>query len=79
MTDGTSFAIDVGLVVGDVLVIDAQKLRCYKNGVDVTTSRIPGSVFPSVVRTTQFSVTDADGGLPSNDFSVGVYFRDALI
>lgn len=40
MTTGEIFSLDVSGTPGDVIIIDSENMKCYKNGSDITASRV---------------------------------------
>ena len=79
LSTGSQFKLDVSMVPGDTIVIDSPNLKVYKNDNDITLSRLPGSVFPSVYGSTKFSVVDYDGYMVSDDVRVSAYFYNTLL
>ena len=79
ITDGTFFGVATNAVAGDVIIVDSDLQKVTKNGILITALRTPGSIFPMVYETTKFSVEDLDGGIPSNDATINVFFRDSLL
>lgn len=79
MTTGDIFSLDVSGTPGDVIIIDSENMKCYKNGDDITSSRIVWSVWPKILGTTEFIIEDADGGIMGSDFSVNFYYKNSLL
>lgn len=79
LTNLSSFEMDINAVATDVIVIDSYNNKITKNGNDVTATRLPWSVRPSVFGTTDFVMYDQDGWLVFSDFNVTVEFYDIII
>ena len=73
------FSLDISAISGDIIIIDSKNLKCTKNGVDVTSSRMVGSIWPSADGVTNYLITDADDGTMGSDFNVIVYYKNALL
>lgn len=76
---GRYFKVDVDGVPGDVIIIDAEALTATKNGSSIKDARVAWSRWLTVQGTQQFSVSDANGSLPTDDLSVMAYFRNSLL
>ncbi len=74
-----TFSLDVSCVAGDTITIDSQNQKCTKNGVDITSQRVAWSLWPSALASTTYLIDDADGGSMGSDFSVIVYYKNALL
>lgn len=79
MTDGTTFSLLVDWVEWDLIVIDSENMKCYKNDLDITSLRSVGSIWPKVVWTTNFIINDNWGGVVDSDFSVNIYYKNSLL
>ena len=79
MTNGEVFSLDVTGTPGDVIIIDSEHMKCYKNGDDITASREIWSVWPKIVGSTEFLIDDADGGIMGSDFTVNFYYKNSLL
>lgn len=73
------FSLDVSWVTGDIIVIDSSTQTCSKNGVDITSSRISGSTWPTAQWSTRFLIDDGDGGSIESDFTVIISYKNALL
>lgn len=64
---------------GDSIIIDANTLKATLNGANILASRIIWSHRLTVQWTQFFSVSDANGALPTEDLLVKAYFRESLL
>lgn len=78
-TTGDYFSLNTSAVSWDVIVVDSNTLTATKNGVSIKNLRLPGSLFPMISGTTRFVIEDIDGWVPFSDFTIKIYFRDALL
>ena len=79
LTNLSKFEMNLNAISGDIIVIDSYNTKITKNWVDVTSTRMPWSVRPSVMNVTEFVIYDQDWGLSSSDFNVEIEFYDILI
>lgn len=63
----------------DTLIIDANTLTATLNGANILASRIIWSHWLTVQWNQFFSVSDANGALPTEDLVVKAYFRESLL
>ncbi len=78
VTDGTFFALDIVCAPGDVVIVDSETQTATKNGVSVIASRVVGSIFPTILGTTEFVVSDLYG-MSFDSFTISIFYRDALL
>lgn len=68
------------MAVGDILIVDSERQKVTKNGVDISGLRRRGSVYPSVSGTTLFGIEDLDGAaMGVSECTVSIYFKEALL
>lgn len=79
MTTGDVFSLGVTATIGDTIIIDSENMKCYKNWVDITASRLIGSVWPKIIDTTEFILEDADGWILGSDFNAVIYYKNSLL
>ena len=73
----TKFAMNA--TAWDTIIIDANTLTATLNGANILASRIIGSHRLLIQWTQFFSVSDANGALPTEDLVVKAYFRESLL
>lgn len=77
---GAVFRLNTHMNADDVVVIDSEKFKVFKNGNDITTERLPWSPFPTAYGRTDLVVEDIDGRLLSDDVRVyAEYYNTFLI
>lgn len=79
ITKNTFFALDITAVEWDKIVIDSEKFTATLNWENVIANRTPGSQWQRVSWTTLFIITDKDWNIFEKDFSVRVYYSNALL
>lgn len=79
LTKNTFFWLDIDTVSWDKIIIDSWKYTVTKNWENILYSRIPGSMWTRIWESTKLLIEDKDGNIPFNDFSVNIYFRNALL
>lgn len=79
VSTGRYFKLGIDWVAWDKIIIDAENLTATKNGSSVKDSRVTGSKWLTVKGTQQFSVSDANWSLPTDDLSIMAYFRNSLL
>lgn len=70
------FALNIWAVNGDEIVIDGEKYLVTKNGVNVITNKVIGSIWPRIKWNNQFTVYD---WLQNKNFTVKVYFHNSML
>jgi len=79
ITNNTFFALDITGVSWDIIVIDSNNFTATKNGISVIANRISWSIWQKISWDNQFVITDKDWNIFNKDFTVKVYYRNALL